>query len=104
LFNVPILPAILGIGVDNGVYLTAAIRREPSTNTGLHRSVDETGRAILAATMTTVAGFGAFLVADNGGLRTIGQLAVIGISLAAVASLLAVPTIAALIQRRRDRD
>src|SRR5690606_8213594 len=25
LFNVPILPAILGIGVDNGVYLTAAI-------------------------------------------------------------------------------
>jgi predicted RND superfamily exporter protein len=104
LFNVPILPAILGIGVDNGVYLTAAIRREPSTNTGLHRSVDETGRAILGATMTTVAGFAAFFVADNGGLRTIGQLAVIGISAAAVASLLAVPTIMALIQRRRDRD
>ena len=104
LFNVPILPAILGIGVDNGVYLTAAIRRESSTNTGLHRSVDETGRAILGATTTTVVGFAAFLVADNGGLRTIGQLAVIGISMAAVASLLAVPTIVALIQRRRDRD
>lgn len=103
LFNVPILPAILGIGVDNGVYLTAAIRRESSTNTGLHRSVDETGRAILGATTTTVVGFAAFLVADNGGLRTIGQLAVIGISMAAVASLLAVPTIIALIQRRRDR-
>jgi len=103
LFNVPILPAILGIGVDNGVYLTAAIRREQSTNTGLHRSVDETGRAILAATMTTAVGFGAFLVADNGGLRTIGQLAVVGILSAAVASLLVVPTISALIQRRRDR-
>jgi hypothetical protein len=103
LFSVPILPAILGIGVDNSVYLTAAIRREPSTNTGLHRSVDETGRAILAATMTTVVGFGAFLVADSGGLRTIGQLAVIGILSTAVASLLAVPTIAALVQRRRDR-
>lgn len=103
LFNVPVLPAILGIGVDNGVYLTAAIRRETSTNTGLHRSVDETGRAILAATMTTAVGFGAFLVADNGGLRTIGQLAVIGIMSAAFASLLAVPTIAALVQRRRSR-
>jgi predicted RND superfamily exporter protein len=103
LFNVPILPAILGIGVDNGVYLTAAIRREDSTQTGLHRSVDETGRAILAATMTTAVGFGAFLVADSGGLRTIGQLAVIGISATAVASLLAVPTIAVLVQRRRDR-
>jgi predicted RND superfamily exporter protein len=103
LFNVPILPAILGIGVDNGVYLTAAIRREADTTTGLLRSVDETGRAILAATMTTVVGFGAFLVADSGGLRTIGQLAVIGISSTAVAALLAVPTIAVLIQRRRDR-
>jgi predicted RND superfamily exporter protein len=104
LFNVPILPAILGIGVDNGVYLTAAIRREDNTNTGLHRSVDETGRAILAATMTTAVGFGAFLVADSGGLRSIGQLAVIGILSTAVASLLAVPTIAALVQRRRDRS
>ncbi|KIG13449.1 hypothetical protein DB30_08076 [Enhygromyxa salina] len=103
LFSVPILPAIMGIGVDNGVYLTAAIRREPSTNTGLHRSVDETGRAILAATMTTAMGFGAFLVADSGGLRTIGELAVVGILSTAVASLLAVPTIAALVQRRRDR-
>jgi predicted RND superfamily exporter protein len=104
LFNVPILPAILGIGVDNGVYLAAAIRREDNTAPGLLRSVDETGRAILAATMTSVVGFGAFLVADSGGLRTIGQLAVIGISATAVAALLAVPTVAVLIQRRRDRN
>lgn len=103
LLNVPILPAILGIGVDNGVYLTAAIRREPSTNTGLHRSVDETGQAILAATMTTMVGFGAFLFSDNGGLRSIGELAVIGIVATAIAAMLAVPTIAALLQRRRDR-
>ncbi len=103
LFNVPILPAILGIGVDNGVYLTASIRRESTTKTGLHRSVDETGRAILAATMTTVAGFGAFLVADNGGLRSIGELAAIGILMTALAAMLAVPTFAALVQRRRDR-
>ncbi|EDM78787.1 hypothetical protein PPSIR1_32352 [Plesiocystis pacifica SIR-1] len=101
--NVPILPAILGIGVDNGVYLTAAIRRGPSTNTGLHRSVDETGQAILAATMTTMVGFGAFLFSDNGGLRSIGELAVIGIVATAIAAMLAVPTISALLQRRRDR-
>lgn len=103
LFNATILPAILGIGVDNGVYLTAAIRQEKSTNTGLHRSVDETGRAILAATTTTAVGFGAFLFADNGGLRSIGQLAVIGIAATAIAAMLAVPTIAALMHRHRER-
>ena len=84
--------------------MLAAIRREDTTTHGLLRSVDETGRAILAATMTTVVGFGAFLVADSGGLRMIGQLAVIGISTTAVAAVLAVPTIAVLIQRRRDRN
>jgi predicted RND superfamily exporter protein len=103
LFNVPILPAILGIGIDNGVYLIAAIRRESSSKTGLYRSVDETGGAILAATMTTVAGFGAFLVADNGGLRSIGQIAAIGVLMASLAAVLAVPSISALVQRRRDR-
>ncbi len=103
LFNVPILPAILGIGIDNGVYLIAAIRRESSSKTGLHRSVDETGGAILAATMTTVAGFAAFLIADSGGLRSIGKVAGIGVLMASLAALLAVPSISALVQRRRDR-
>jgi hypothetical protein len=69
----------------------------------LHRSVDETSRAILAATLTTVAGFAAFVVADNGGLRSIGKLASIGILMTALAALLAVPAFAALVQRRRDR-
>ncbi len=103
LFNVPILPAILGIGIDNGVYLIAAIRRESTTKTGLYRSVDETGGAILAATMTTAAGFGAFLIADNGGLRSIGEVAAIGVLMASLAAMLAVPSLSALVQRRRDR-
>lgn len=103
LFNVPILPAILGIGIDNGVYLIAAIRRESSSKTGLYRSVDETGGAILAATMTTVVGFAAFLIADSGGLRSIGKVAAIGVLMASLAALLAVPSISALVQRRRDR-
>jgi len=85
------------------VYLIAAIRRESTTKTGLYRSVDETGGAILAATMTTAAGFGAFLIADNGGLRSIGEVAAIGVLMASLAAMLAVPSLSALVQRRRDR-
>jgi predicted RND superfamily exporter protein len=101
LFNLPILPAIMGIGVDNGVYLTDRIRRSRGEVDGIARSLDETGGAILAATATTAVGFASFLVADSGGLRGIGSLAVLGICLAALAAVLVLPTLTALGERRR---
>lgn len=103
LFNLPILPAVLGIGVDNGVYLTDRIRRTRGEVDGLARSLDETGGAILAATATTAVGFASFLVADSGGLRGIGSLAVLGISLAALAAIVVLPTLSALGERRGRR-
>lgn len=101
LFNVPILPAVLGIGVDNGVYLTHGIRGRRGQSGGLARTVDETGRAILAATATTAVGFASFMVADSGGLRSIGVVAVLGILMAALAAMLVLPTLSALGERRR---
>lgn len=101
LFNVPILPAILGIGVDNGVYLTDRIRRLHGEEGGLAHALGETGAAIGAATATTVMGFAAFIIADSGGLRGIGVLAVLGIGIAAITALLVLPSLAALFLRRR---
>ena len=101
LFNIPILPAILGIGVDNGVYLTDRIRRLHGEPGGLASALGGTGAAILAATATTVMGFAAFMIADNGGLRGIGTLAVLGISIAALTALLVLPSLAAVFGRRR---
>jgi predicted RND superfamily exporter protein len=101
LVNVPILPAILGIGVDNGVYLAVAIARRGETPEGLRLAVDATGRAILAATATTACGFASFLVADSGSLRSIGLLALIGVLIAAFASLAVLPTLGELRARRR---
>lgn len=94
LFNLPMLPVILGIGVDNGVYLAAAIRSQTRDADGLIRAVERTGGAILAATATTAVGFAAFMVADSGGMRGMGALAVMGIVFAAAAALLVLPTIA----------
>ncbi len=101
LVNVPILPAVLGIGVDNGVYLAIAIARRSKSPDGLKGAVDGTARAILAATATTVCGFASFLVADSGSLRSIGLLAVVGISMAAFAALTVLPTLAAISERVR---
>lgn len=101
LFNLPILPAILGIGVDNGVYLTASIRRQGAGAAGLAHAMRETGGAIMAATATTAVGFAAFMVAASGGVRGIGALAVLGIVMAAATAIVVLPTLTAL--GRRDR-
>lgn len=101
LFNLPILPAILGIGVDNGVYLVESIRRAGSGAQGLANAMRETGGAIMAATATTVVGFGAFMVAASGGVRGIGAVAALGIAMAAAVAILVLPTLAALGRTRR---
>ena len=100
LFNVPILPAVLGIGVDNGVYLTDRLRRLAAGEDRAH-AVGETGAAILAATSTTAIGFAAFTLADSGGLQGIGVVAVLGILAAALAALLVVPSLFALLGLRK---
>lgn len=107
LLNVPILPAILGLGVDNGVYLMDRLRRARTLG-DIARSIRETGAAILAATATTMVGFAAFIVAESGGLRAIGELAVLGIVMAALAALTVLPAIAVIqaqprLRRRRSR-
>ncbi len=96
LFNLPILPAILGIGVDNGVYLTDKIRRTKEEADGLIRSLMETGSAIMAAMATTAIGFAAFMVGDSAGVRGIGAVAVLGIVLAALSATLVLPSISGL--------
>lgn len=102
LFNLPILPAILGIGVDNGVYLTDRIRRSTGVD-GLVESLRETGSAIMAATATTAIGFAAFMVADSAGVRGIGAVAVLGIILAALAATLVLPALSGVVRVRRAR-
>ncbi len=98
LFNLPILPAILGIGVDNGVYLTDKIRRTKEEVDGLIRSLMETGSAIMAAMATTAIGFAAFMVGDSAGVRGIGAVAVLGIVLAALSATLVLPALSGIAQ------
>ncbi len=103
LFNLPILPAILGIGVDNGVYLTDKIRRTKGETDGLLNSLMETGSAIMAAMATTAIGFAAFMVADSAGVRGIGAVAVLGIVLAALGATLVLPSLSGIASAWDDK-
>lgn len=101
LFSVPVIPAILGIGVDNAIYLVASLKAAPDDEEGVGHAITETGAAIWAATATTSVGFASFLVADSGGLRSIGKVAVLGILIAALSAILLLPSLMLLFRRRK---
>jgi len=73
--NIVVLPIVLGYGVSHGVYLIHRFLEGTSPIVAL-RSV---GAAVAASTLTTVAGFGALLVASHNGLKSMGLLACVGL-------------------------
>ncbi|MFO7566053.1 MAG: MMPL family transporter [Enhygromyxa sp.] len=69
-FNVVVMPAVIGLGIDASIHLWHARERA---------SLAATGKASLVAAMTTVAGFSGLLAAEHAGLRSIGEVGVTAI-------------------------
>jgi len=86
MFNLIVLPSIIGIGVDNTIHI---FHRYKSEGCGSVTTVlRTTGMAALMASLTTAVGFGSALMSHHVGLQSMGTLAIIGISCTFVASTL----------------
>ncbi|NOZ85411.1 MAG: MMPL family transporter [Deltaproteobacteria bacterium] len=77
MFNIVVLPTILGIGVDNAVHMYHRYLQDGPHSAG--KAISTTGKAAFFASVTTAAGFSGMLVAENRGLISISVLALIGI-------------------------
>jgi predicted RND superfamily exporter protein len=98
--NAVALPLLDGIAVDAGVFLVAASRAGPRGRAALADRFRTTGPAVLAAALTTVAGFGALAFTRTPAVRSLGVAASVGILAAfAGAILLLMP----LLLRRAHR-
>ena len=91
LFNIVVLPSIIGIGVDTGVHLRHRYREEGWGS--LYLVLARTGPAVAVATITTIVGYTGLIMASHPGLESIGRLAVIGLSAALVAALVVLPAL-----------
>lgn len=69
-FNLAVLPAVVGLGIDASIHLWHA----------RGRSLGATGRASLVAGATTCAAFAGLLVASHPGLRSMAQVGLISIT------------------------
>jgi len=98
-YNLVVLPAILGIGEDNGVHLAHRYREEGKNS--MWDVLSSTGQHVTVGSLTTMLGFSGLLFTNHPGLQSLGQMAVIGIGMTLVAALTFLP---ALIQWLEDAD
>lgn len=98
LYNLVVLPAILGIGEDNGVHITSRYLEDDTKNMG--EVLSSTGQHITIGSLTTMLGFSGLLFTNHPGLQSLGTMAVIGIGMTLVTALTFLP---ALIQWLEDK-
>jgi hypothetical protein len=90
--NMIVIPILLGIGVDDGAHLVARIDAGDS----LDEVWRHTGWDITGAIATDAFGFGVLALAEHPGLRGLGQLALLGLSVNLIACVLLLPAALAL--------
>ena len=96
-YNLVVLPTVLGIGDDSGIHVVHRYLEEGPGSIG--HVLRSTGEHITVSALTTMVGFAGLLTSLHPGLRTIGALAVLGISMTLVAALVVLP---ALLQWREQ--
>jgi uncharacterized protein len=86
LYNMLVFPLAFGIGIDGAVYVDWAFSSPDSDE-----MLPTAARAVLGATLTSIAGFVALIGSANPGLASIGVLATLMLGVALVANLLWLP-------------
>lgn len=91
LYNLVVLPAILGIGEDNGVHIASRYLEKDTSNMG--EVLSSTGQHITIGSLTTMLGFSGLLFTNHPGLQSLGMMAVIGIGMTLLTALTFLPAL-----------
>jgi predicted RND superfamily exporter protein len=82
LYNLLAVPVVIGLAVDGAVH----VRWAQDSQTA--REQYATYKAVAASTLTSVVAFGALITADSPGLRSLGEVGVIGLLISLAVNLL----------------
>ncbi len=96
--NIIVLPLILGIAVDSGIYIINRFRREDGS--AVEVVTRSTGLGVIYNTLTIMASFGALMVAHHQGVFSIGAVMSLGMIACQFAFILVLPAILTLVGKR----
>jgi hopanoid biosynthesis associated RND transporter like protein HpnN len=103
--NVVVIPLLLGVGVDSGIHLVHRHRLALAIHPDRPASEGEllgssTARAVLVSALTTMGSFGSLALVTHPGIRSLGELLLVGVTFTLISNLVVLP---ALIARSSDR-
>jgi len=96
--NLIVIPMIVGIGIDDGIHFTNTYCKSDHIN--MSEGMFQTGRAVILTSLTTLVGFGSIALSHYPGLRSMGYVAVIGISACMFASIIVLPAIFSMMNNK----
>jgi hopanoid biosynthesis associated RND transporter like protein HpnN len=99
--NLIVLPLLLGIGVDGGVHVIHDFRWQTKRRYRISSSIIN---SLVLTSTTTMVGFGSMLLAAHRGLYTFGLVLTIGVASCVFMSLVPLPAILTLLDRRRRAE
>ncbi len=96
--NIIVMPLVLGIAVDSGIYIINRYRREEGSAGSVILS--STGVGVLLNTLTIMASFGALMVARHQGVFSIGAVMSLGMVACQIAFMVTLPAVLTLWARK----
>ena len=98
--NAFVTTMILGVGIDYGIHIIHRISQEGLSN---FEGLMETGKAVVMAALTNVAGFGTIGFCNYPGLASMGKIAAVGSITCLVTALTTLPALLILTKTRVAR-
>jgi uncharacterized protein len=99
--NIFVTTMVIGIGVDYGVHVLHRFREvRDLPREEFEQGILETGKAVVAAALSTIVGFGSITFSHYPGLQSTGKAAILG---ALSTSLVAITLLPAILSWRYDR-
>jgi hopanoid biosynthesis associated RND transporter like protein HpnN len=99
--NIIALPLLFGLGVASAIHFVLRLREEGSGAAVLRSS---TSSGVLFSALTTIAAFGSLAVSGHLGMASMGQLLTLAITVTLVATLIVLPAMIEVLQRRRTGE
>jgi uncharacterized protein len=101
--NTGMLPLLIGVGVDYGVYVVHRWIDEGKGLNSIRPTVESTGRAVTLAALTTMIGFAAVILCKWRGLSLMGATMTMGIGLCWLVAIIFLPAVLKIIEMIKAR-
>ena len=100
-FNIFVTTMIIGIGVDYGIHMMHRYREARDDQIErLQGGLEETGKAVVLAALSTMVGFGSLSLSSYPGIRSMGVVAILGAFSTAFVAITLLPAYLSLRLRR----